>query len=516
MSLDEKLLLLEERKKEALLGGGPEKIEKQHKLGKLTARERLDILLDKDSFLELHMFAQHHCHDFGMEKYRPYGDGVVTGCGTIDGRKVFVYAQDFTVMGGSVGHTHVDKIVFVMRLARKTKCPFIALVDSVGGRIQEGSGTWAHVFVENVLCSGVIPQISVIMGNCAGGGVYSPALTDFIFMVQGTSQMFITGPAVIKAVTGEDISMQDLGGAKPHSEISGVCDAVFENDEKTLLAVRKLLSYLPQSYLEKPKIVDTGDDPKRIDLSLREVVPENPKRGFDMYRIIRSVVDNGDFFEIKPKFARNIITGFARIGGFPVGICANQPIYLAGSLDCDASDKAARFYRVCDCFNIPIVTFVDVPGYLPGVREEHKGIIRHGAKMLYGYIEATVPKITCIVRKAYGGSYAAMGCREVGADIVVAWPTSEIAIMGAEGAVNVLYRKELQAAKSDEEREKIREEKIREYREKFTTPYYASSKMMTDILIDPAHTRPVIIEALKLLWDKEDKIPERKHGNIPL
>lgn len=513
MDIREKLEELARMEQEARMGGGQARIDKQHTGGKLTARERLDLLLDKDSFIELNMMAQHQCHDFGLEKNRPLGDGVITGYGKVKGRKVFVYAQDFTALGGSVGFTHSEKISKIMRMARISGFPVIGLVDSSGGRIEEGSGAYSMIFYENVMASGVVPQISAIMGNCAGGAVYSPALTDFIFMVEGTSQMFITGPTVIKAVTGEEISMQELGGAKAHSTTSGVCDFAAKDEKECLELVSKLLGFLPSNYKEKPPMVDTGDDPSRCDEELLKIVPESSKAPFDMRKIITKVVDNGDFLEVKPRFARNMLTGFARLGGYPVGIVANQPLVLAGSIDCDASDKAARFYRFCDSFGIPIITFVDVPGYLPGVSQEHKGIIRHGAKMLYGFCEATVPKLTCIVRKAYGGAFAAMGPKVMGADIVFAWPTAEIAVMGPDAAVDILYKKEIERA---EDKTLFKEEKLEEYHQKFTTAYYGASTQRVDIIIRPSETRPHLIKALEVLKDKVQTIPERKHGLMPV
>ena len=513
MGIKEELEELAQVEEEAKMGGGQARIDKQHAEGKLTARERLDLLLDKGSFVELNMMAQHQCHDFGMEKNRPWGDGVITGYGEINGRKVFVYAQDFTVVGGSVGFTHSEKICKAMRMARASGVPIIGLIDSSGARIQEGSGAYSMIFYENVMASGVVPQICAIMGNCAGGGVYSPALTDFIFMVEGKSQMFITGPTVIKAVTGEKVSMQELGGAKAHSTTSGVCDFVARDDKECLEMVKKLLSFLPSNYKEKPPVVDTGDDPNRRDEGLSEIIPESLTAPFDIHRIITKVVDNGDFLEVKARFAQNMITGFARLSGYPVGIVANQPLVLAGSIDCDASDKAARFYRFCDSFNIPIITFVDVPGYLPGLEQEYKGIIRHGAKMLYGFCEATVPKLTCIVRKAYGGAFAAMGPKVMGADIVFALPTAEIAVMGPEGAVDILYRKELKAA---EDKAQFRKQKVEEYHEKFTTPYYGASSQRIDIIIKPSETRPQLIKALEILKAKVQTILERKHGLMPV
>lgn len=512
-SLKEEIERLKKVEEEARLGGGKKKIEEQHSQGKLTARERIDQLLDQGTFVEVSMLAQHQCTDFGMEKNRPWGDGVVTGYGKVEGRIVFVYAQDFTVMGGSVGQVHGQKIAALIRLARQAQAPVVGLIDSAGGRIQEGSGAYSLIFAENVESSGVIPQISAIMGNCAGGGVYSPALTDFILMVDKTSQMFITGPLVIKEVTGEEVSSQELGGARVHGQISGVADLICENDQDCIAKIKKLLSFLPASYLEKPPIKPTQDNPDRCEEKLVEILPDSPKKVYDMRRLIPLIVDEGDFFEIKPNFARNMITGLARLNGKPVGIIANNPFFLASAIDCDAADKAARFIRTCDCFNIPLISLVDVPGYLPGVKEEHKGIIRHGAKMLYAWKEATVPKITCVIRKAYGGAFAAMGNKELGTDLVLAWPTTEIAIMGAEGAVSILYRREIEAA---EDKERVREEKIQEYREKFMNPYYTASKRQLDILIKPQETRPQIIRALEMLENKRVTRAERKHGNIPL
>lgn len=512
-SLKEEIERLKKIEEEARAGGGEKRIEEQHRQGKLTARERIGQLIDPGTFVEVSMLAQHQCPDFGMEKNRPWGDGVITGYGKVDGRIVFVYAQDFTVMGGSVGQVHGQKIAALIRMARQALAPVVGLIDSAGGRIQEGSGAYSLIFAENVESSGVIPQISAIMGNCAGGGVYSPALTDFILMVDKTSQMFITGPLVIKEVTGEEVSSQELGGARVHGQISGVADLVCENDQDCIAKIKKLLSFLPASYLGKPPIKQTHDDPHRREEKLLEILPDSSKKVYDMRRLIPLIVDEGDFLEIKPNFARNMITGLARLNGKPVGIVANNPFFLASAIDCDAADKAARFIRTCDCFNIPLISLVDVPGYLPGVKEEHKGIIRHGAKMLYAWKEATVPKITCVIRKAYGGAFAAMGNKELGTDLVLAWPTTEIAIMGAEGAVRILYRREIEAA---EDKEKMREEKIQEYREKFMNPYYTASKRQLDILIRPQETRPQIIKALEMLENKKVTRAERKHGNIPL
>jgi acetyl-CoA carboxylase carboxyltransferase component len=447
-----------------------------------------------------------------MEKKRPYRDAVITGFGKINGRKVFAYAQDVTVMGGSVGFTHAQKVVRLKKMAVETRAPIIALLDSGGGRIQEGSGAYSLIFYEDIITSGIVPQISAVMGNCAGGGVYSPALTDFIFMVEGTSQMFIAGPRVIKEATGEDIGMQELGGAKPHSQISGLCDFVASDDQGCLESVRNLMGYLPSSYLEKPRRIDVGDNPDRCEQSLIDIIPDNPRTPFDMRKIILDIVDNEEFLEVKKNFAKNMLTGFARLGGYSVGIVANQPMIYAGCIDCDASDKAARFYRTCDCFNIPIITIADVPGYLPGVKEEYKGIIRHGAKMLYGYTEATVPKISLVVRKAYGGAFAAMGSKGMGADVVLAWPTTEMAIMGPEAAVSILYRSEIEQS---EDKEAFTKQKIQEYREKFSTPYFYASKQQIDLIIKPSETRPNLIRMLDMLRDKVEVREGKKHGNTP-
>ncbi|MBM4333673.1 MAG: methylmalonyl-CoA carboxyltransferase [Deltaproteobacteria bacterium] len=506
----EKLKQIEEA---ARAGGGKKNIDEQHRLGKLTARERIDHLLDPGTFVEVNMLAQHQCADFGMEKNRPWGDGVITGYGKVDGRVVFLYAQDSTVMGGSVGQIHGQKIASLIRMARQASSPAVGLIDSAGGRIQEGSGAYSLIFAENVDSSGIIPQISAILGNCAGGGVYSPALTDFIFMVDKTSQMFITGPLVIKEVTGQEVESQELGGARVHFQTSGVADFVGPDELVCLARVKKLLSFLPSSFTQNPPVIQSEDDPERCEEGLVEILPDSPKKVYDMRRVISLIVDHKDFFEVKAGFARNMVTGFARMNGKPVGIVANNPLFLASAIDCDAADKAARFIRTCDCFNLPLISLVDVPGYLPGIKEEHKGIIRHGAKMLYAWKEATVPKVTCIIRKAYGGAFAAMSNKEMGADLVLAWPTTEIAIMGAEGAVRILFRKEIDAAA---DKEKVREEKIQEYREKFMTPYYTASKRQLDVLIRPQETRPQIIKGLEMLENKKVSRAERKHGNIPL
>lgn len=513
---DPKITQLRMAREEARLGGGEERIAKQHAAGKLTARERLDLLLDRGSFRELDMFVRHRAAGFGIEQTRPYGDGVVTGYGTIDGRLVYVFSQDFTVFGGSLGEAHAAKICKIMDLAMKVGAPVIGLNDSGGARIQEGVaalGGYAEIFLRNVLASGVIPQISAIMGTCAGGAVYSPALTDFILMVKGTSHMFITGPGVIKAVTGEDVPFEELGGAMTHSTKSGVAHFAAENEEHCLQLIRKLLSFIPQNNMEDPPIMPPTDDPQRMDDALDSIIPDNPNKPYDMRDIIRRVVDNGDYFEVQEHWARNITIGFARLDGHSVGIVAQNPAFLAGVLDIDSSVKAGRFVRFCDCFNIPLITFVDVPGFLPGVAQEHGGIIRHGAKLLYAYCEATVPKITVITRKGYGGAYDVMSSKHIRGDINYAWPTAEIAVMGPEGAVNIIFRKEIASAEDPDAK---REELIREYRERFANPYIAAERGYIDDIIEPRETRPRLIEALRMLQNKRDHNPPKKHGNIPL
>ncbi len=514
---------LEKRRTDSLLGGGPEKIEKQHKEGKLTARERLDILLDPQSFVELDKFVTHRCTDFGMEKKRFWGDGVITGYGRIDGRLVFVFSQDFTVFGGTLGMAVAEKICKVMDLAMKTGAPIIGLNDSGGARIQEGVASlagYAYIFLRNVLASGVVPQISAIMGPCAGGAVYSPAMTDFIIMTRKTSYMHITGPDVIKAALnktetsdGRPITSELLGGSKVHMEKSGVAHFVGENDEEAIKIIKEILSFLPQNNREKPPIKPSKDDPNRMEKSLKTLIPEDSKKIYDMKNLIHAVVDEGYFLEVQKEWAKNIIIGFARFSGMPVGIVANQPNWLAGALDPDSSVKAARFVRFCDCFNIPIVTFVDVPGFLPGIDMEERGIIRHGAKLLYAYCEATVPKITVITRKAYGGAYDVMSSKHIRGDINYCYPTAEIAVMGAEGAVNIIFRNEI---KKSEDPDEIRKRFIAEYQEKFASPYKAAELGYIDEIIEPEETRPKIIQALEILKTKVDKNPWRKHGNIPL
>lgn len=514
---------LEKRKAEALLGGGPEKIEKQHKEGKLTARERIDLLLDKGTFVELDRFVTHRCHDFGMEKKKFWGDGVITGYGRIEGRLVYVFSQDFTVFGGALGMAFAEKICKIMDLAMKTGAPVIGLNDSGGARIQEGVESlagYAYIFLRNVLASGVIPQISAIMGPCAGGAVYSPALTDFIIMTQKTSYMHITGPDVIKAVLkksetpdGRPITSEVLGGSKVHMEKSGVAHFVGENDEDVIRIIKELLSFIPQNNREKPPVVHCNDDPNRMEESLKTIIPENSKQVYDMKKIILAVVDNGYFLEVQKDWAKNIVVGFARFNGMPVGIVANQPNWLAGALDPDSSVKAARFVRFCDCFNIPIITFVDVPGFLPGIDMEERGIIRHGAKLLYAFCEATVPKITIITRKGYGGAYDVMSSKHIRGDINYCYPTAEIAVMGAEGAVNIIFRNEIRESENSEE---TRRRLIEEYQMKFASPYKAAELGYVDEIIEPEETRPKIIQALEILRNKMDTNPWRKHGNIPL
>ncbi len=507
---------LEARHKRAELGGGVERIERQHKAGKLTARERLALLLDPGSFHELDKLVTHRCNNFGMEKQRIPGDGVVTGYGTIDGRQVFVFAQDFTFVGGTLGETHAQKICKIMDLAMKVGAPVIGLNDSGGARIQEGVVSlagYAEIFLRNTLASGVIPQLSAIMGPCAGGAVYSPALTDFIVMVKETSYMFITGPEVIKAVTHEEVGFNELGGAMTHNMKSGVAHLAADTEEECLFLLRELLSFLPQNNAEDPPLKPCTDPVDRTDESLRTLVPTNPNKPYDMKNLITAVVDDRYFFEIQPLFAQNIVIGFARLHGRTVGIVGNQPNYLAGTLDINSSIKGARFVRFCDAFNIPVITFVDVPGFLPGTAQEYGGIIKHGAKLLYAYCEATVPKIALITRKAYGGAYDVMSSKHIRGDINYAYPTAEIAVMGPEAAANIIFRRELEAA---DDPVKARAEKAAEYREKFANPYIAAQLGYIDEVIDPKETRPRLIAALEMLRNKRDTNPPKKHGNIPL
>jgi acetyl-CoA carboxylase carboxyltransferase component len=507
---------LEALAEKARLGGGQKAVDRHHEKGKLTARERIDLLLDEGSFVEMNMLAESQSVDFGMQERKVPGDGVAIGYGTIEGRLVFVYSEDSTVLGGSVGRVHGEKICRIMDEALKVKAPLIGLNDSGGGRIHEGfvaSKGVAGMFYRNTAASGIIPQISAMMGTCAGVAVYSPALTDFIIMVEGTSHMVITGPAVIKSVTGEDISVEDLGGAKVHSEITGTAHLVAPNDEECLKTIRKLLAYLPANNQEDPPVIATEDAPDRTDDSLEEIVPANFRKTYDMRKVIVRVVDDGDFLEIFPKFARNIIIGFARLDGGTVGIVANQPLVLAGSLDVNSSDKAARFIRFCDAFNIPLINLVDVPGYFPGAAQEHAGIIRHGAKMLYAFAEATVPKVTLALRKEYGGSVMAMCCVGMGVDQMLAWPIARLVVLDTETAVNLIFRKDIKAADNPEA---FRQQKIEEYDHKYSNPFHAASNMLVDTVIKPKETRPQLIKALRMLRNKERPIPERRHGNIPL
>ena len=511
-----KLENLRERKAEIAMGGGQKRIDAQHEQNKLTARERMEILFDEGSFVELDVFVSHRCNNFDMADKHAPGDGVVTGYGTVDGRLVYAYAQDFTVLGGSLGEYHAEKIVKVQGMALKMGAPIIGLNDSGGARIQEGvtalSG-FGKIFHNNTISSGVIPQISVIMGPCAGGAVYSPAITDFVFMVDKTSQMFITGPQVIKTVTGEDISAEKLGGAMTHNSISGVAHFMGKSDEDTLTQVRELLSYLPANNLEVAPTKPTGDDPNRLIPEFNEIIPENPNKAYDVYEIIEKIADDGKYFDVMPHYSKNIVTCYIRMNGSTVGVIANQPKVAAGCLDINASDKAARFVRRCDAFNIPLLTLEDVPGFLPGVDQETGGIIRHGAKLLYAYCEATVPKVTMILRKAYGGAYIAMCNKELGADVVLAWPSAQIAVMGAEGAANIVFKKDI---KNADDPIKKREEKVAEYEEKFNNPYRAAEMGYVEDVIEPAQARQRIISAFDMLESKRETLPPKKHGNIPL
>ena len=513
---EERLSRLARMRAESLLGGGPTRVERQHASGKLTARERLDLLLDPGSFVELDAFVTPRSNDFGLADQRFLGDGVVTGHGTMDGRLVFIFSQDFTVFGGSLSEAYAEKICKVMDLAMKVGAPLIGLNDSGGARIQEGVaslGGYADIFLRNVMASGVVPQISVIMGPCAGGAVYSPAMTDFTIMGEKTSYMFVTGPNVVKAVTHEEVDSEALGGAQVHTTKSGVAHLAAHDESEALDAVRRILAHLPQNNLESPTLVPSNDPPDRMDAELDRIVPDDAHRPYDMHDVISRVVDDGEFLEIQPGWAQNILIGFARLGGRSVGIVAQQPSVLAGALDIDASTKAARFVRTCDCFNVPLVTFVDVPGFLPGVGQEHGGIIKHGAKLLYAYCEATVPKITVITRKAYGGAYDVMSSKHIRGDMNFAWPTAEIAVMGARGAVNIIY-KETIANAEDPVAESMR--LVAEYEEEYSNPYIAASRGYVDDVIRPSETRPRLIRALEMLADKRDTNPRKKHGNIPL
>jgi len=516
MTIKKKLEDIRKKEKLAELGGGLERIKKRHEEGRLTARERIKILLDEASFQETDKFVVHHCTDFGMEKKRIYGDGVVTGHGTIEGRTVFVFAQDFTVFGGSLSRANAGKVCKVMDLALKAGVPIIGLNDSGGARIQEGVSSlagYADIFLRNVLASGVIPQISAIMGPCAGGAVYSPAITDFIIMTQGLSRMFITGPDVIKEVTHEEVTMEELGGAETHNSLSGVAHFSAETEEQTLALVKELLSFIPDNNIDDPPEKETSDPFERIDDDLNVMVPDDPNLPYDIRKIIMSVLDDNYFFEVHKDYAKNIVVGFGRLGKKSVGVVANQPDHLAGVLDINSSDKGARFIRFCDAFNIPLITFEDVPGFLPGVAQEHGGIIRHGAKILYAFAEATVPKITVITRKAYGGAYCVMASKHIRADINYAYPNAEIAVMGPQGAVQIVHRRELKKAKDPDALTKL---KVEEFRDKFANPSVAAEKGYIDEVIEPKYTRPKLIAALRMLENKRDENPPKKHGNIPL
>jgi acetyl-CoA carboxylase carboxyltransferase component len=514
--IDPRIAELHEKKTIAKQGGGAQRIKAQYEKGKMTARERLELLLDKGSFREMDVFVTHKSSDFGLEDKKFLGDGVVTGYGTVDGRLVYVYSQDFTVFGGSVSYTHAQKICKIMDMAMKNGAPIIGLNDSGGARIQEGVlslAGYAEIFYRNVMASGVVPQISVIMGPCAGGAVYSPAITDFVIMVKGSSHMFVTGPDVVKTVTHEEVTFEELGGAYVHASKSGVSHFTAENENDALFLVQQLITYLPSNNMSDPPLTMTTDDPLRQDEELNQMVPDNPNKPYDMKQIVRRVVDDGQFFEVHEAWAQNVMVGFARLGGRPVGIVAQQPAVLAGVLDVDASQKAARFVRFCDAFNVPLIVFEDVPGFMPGLHQEHGGIIRHGAKLLYAFSEATVPKLTVIVRKAYGGAYCVMNPRHIGADLVLAWPSAEIAVMGPEGAVNVIFRREIAEADDPVAR---KAELVEEYRTRFANPYVAAANGFIDNVIEPKETRSRLINALEMLQNKRDQLPPKKHGNIPL
>ena len=516
MSNHHKIQELRQLKAKTRQGGGEERIAVQHGRGRMTARERIDLFLDKGSFREVDAFVEHRTSDFGLDRKKFLGDSVVTGWGTIDDRLVYVFSQDFTVFGGSLGEVHAEKVCKIMDMAMKNGAPLIGLNDSGGARIQEGVvslGGYADIFLRNTLASGVIPQISAIMGPCAGGAVYSPALTDFIFMVRNSSYMFVTGPNVVKAVTHEEVSFEDLGGASVHSEISGVCHVATDTEADALYLMRKLLSYLPQNNMEDPPYVPSSDDPLRMAEELDSLVPDDPSKPYDIKNAIHLIMDDGQFFEIHESYAQNIVIGFARLGGHSVGIVANQPGVLAGVLDINSSGKAARFVRFCDAFNIPIITFVDVPGFLPGTGQEHGGIIRHGAKLLFAYCEATVPKLTVVTRKAYGGAYDVMSSKHIRGDVNLAWPTAEIAVMGPEGAVNIIFKKELAQSEDVDSR---RAELVSEYRDKFANPYISASRGYIDDVIEPRETRPRLVNALEMMANKRDTNPAKKHGCIPL
>jgi acetyl-CoA carboxylase carboxyltransferase component len=516
MDIPKSVLELRTKRDKARLGGGEKRIAEQHEKGKLTARERIDLLVDPDSFEEFDLFVTHQCHDFGMEKTKYPGDGVVTGCATINERVVYVFSQDFTVFGGSLSKTYAEKICKIMDMAIRNGCPVIGLNDSGGARIQEGVDAlagYAEIFYRNVMASGVVPQISAILGPCAGGAVYSPAITDFVIMDKKNSYMFVTGPKVVKTVLNETVTIEDLGGPGIHSSKSGVAQFITENEQETMLLIRKILSYLPSNNLEDPPYFPTSDVVTRACMELDTIIPENPNKPYDILDVIHCIVDENEFLEVARNFAQNIVVGFARLNGYPVGIVANQPKVLAGVLDIDASIKGARFVRFCDAFNIPLIVLEDVPGFLPGTNQEHNGIIRNGAKLLYAFAEATVPKVTVILRKAYGGAYCVMNSRHMRADLVYAWPSAEIAVMGPKGAVEVIFRKE---AMESEDPKKVLTEKEEEYRSKFANPMQAAEKGYIDDIIEPSRTRFRLIRALEMLANKKDSIPPRKHGNIPL
>ena len=516
MTMRERLEILERRRAQSELGGGADRLKAQHDKGKLSARERLDVLLDEGSFVEFDRFVVHRSHDFGLEAQQYYGDGVVTGYGRIEGRLVYVFSQDFTVFGGSLSEAFAEKICKVMDLAIRNGAPVIGLNDSGGARIQEGVvslGGYAEIFLRNTLASGVVPQISAVLGPCAGGAVYSPAITDFTYMVRGTSYMFVTGPNVVKTVTHEEVTMEQLGGADTHASTSGVAHFAYDSELACLQAIRELFRYVPSNNLEDPPRGPATDPADRREDDLLDVVPDHPNKPYDMHEVIRRVVDGAEFYEVQRDYAANIICGFAHLGGFSVGIVANQPAVLAGVLDINASVKAARFIRFCDAFNIPIVTFEDVPGFLPGVAQEHGGIIKHGAKLLFAYCEATVPKLTVITRKAYGGAYDVMSSKHIRGDFNVAWPTAEIAVMGPKGAVEILFRKEIAESENPQA---AMDERVAEYSQKFANPYVAAGRGYVDDIIDPRDTRPRLIDALETLASKRDRNPPKKHGNLPL
>jgi acetyl-CoA carboxylase carboxyltransferase component len=514
--INERLEQLAKLKEEARTPGNEASVRRQHERGKLTARERIELLVDPGSFVELDMLARHRAHGFGIENNRPLTDGVVTGWGTVDGRKIFVFSQDFTIFGGALGEVYAEKIHKVMDLAESTGAPLVGLNDGGGARIQEGVvslASYGGIFLRNVKASGVIPQISVVLGPCAGGAVYSPAMTDFIFMVKGVSNMYITGPDVVKTVTGEEVTHEELGGALTHATKSGVATFVADDEQHCIAQVRYLLSFLPSNNLEDPPHFETTDDPERSCDALLGLIPDSSNRAYDMKKVIADIVDDGEFFEVFPLWAMNIVCGYARVDGHVIGIVGNQPQVLAGCLDIDASEKAARFVRTCDAFNVPLVTFVDVPGFLPGTDQEYGGIIRHGAKLLYAYCEATVPRVQIITRKGYGGAYVVMNSKSIGADIAFAWPSAEIAVMGADGAVNIIFRKDIDSASDPESR---RAELMLEYEDRFLNPYQAAERGYVDDVIDPRDTRRMLARALDMLRTKREQLPSRKHGNTPL